>query len=448
MMQVVDFQRVDALLRHLSAALAARAVYGDEHRRAKSSEREFLSALRGYLQSAPGDEFALGIRTGRFTCDGLVIGETSGLIRMASALESRGFTAIHFGKETDDQGVARLLAWALDKNAGEPARLPGIRLVRGDGDQHDDGAASDPFESFRVPAAIYGSAHALVGKIMDGATDGQIDFGEVMAVSQWTAEETFRIGANILSPVQILRNEPYTYRHSVNVFLITAAMMQPIAADPQELSRWVRAALLHDIGKCRLPHSVLYKDGTLDENERRLVQRHPELGVQVLMECGEMDPIVLEAAYCHHMRDDGLGYPEVGTPPITPGPVTRVIQVADMFEAIVAERPYKRAKPVDEAIRIIRGTPGLQSREQAVCLLEKTVVNTPAGAEVELEGSERGLVLGTDPTEVLVCWDKNGRPLDEPYRLDAEGTDARIVSVGLHACMPEGLEFPRGDNNG
>ena len=165
-------------------------------------------------------------------------------------------------------------------------------------------------------------------------------------------------------------------------------------------------------------------------------------GVQVLIECGELDPLVLETAYCHHMRDDGSGYP-AANPPIEPGPITRVIAVADMFEAIVSERPYKKARPVAEAIRIIRETPGLKKSQQAIHLLEKTIAETPAGAEVELATGERGLVLGTDPTEVLICWDEHGRPIDDPQKRKLDDKTA-VVKVGLHAEKPPALNEREG----
>lgn len=444
-MQVVDFERVDGVLRHLSAALSARWIYGTDHRRASESCREFLQALQTHLaREKESDRFALGIRSGRLTYDGLFAGESSGLIRFASELQHRGFVGIAFSGEVTGKSLSALLDWVLlGEEAPESATFTGVELALGDGDpaEEDEGAVEDPFEPFRLPQLVYGSVHGLLDRLMTGASRGEIDFGDVLAVSRWSAEEAFKRGPLILSPLQILRNDPYTYRHSVNVFLIAAAMLQPIAKDPEELSRWIRAALLHDVGKCRVPKSLLHKKGQLSEEEMGVIRRHPEFGVQILLECGELDPLVLEAAYCHHMRDEGHGYPD-SRPPIRPGPITRVIQIADMFEAIVSERPYKRARPVSEAIRTIRETPGLDSAIEAIELLEKTIAETPAGAEVELTTGERGLVIGADPVEILVCWDKDGSALAEPLRMVVD--DSAIATVGLHADKPAALHAPEG----
>lgn len=434
-MQVVDFERVDALLRHLSGALAARWIYGGDHRRSSDARSDFVRTLRRYIRTERDvDRFTLGIRSGRFTFDGLVASETSGLVRFASELERRGFTAISFAKETDEKSLALLFDWILSEGE-EPGQIDGIELSRGAEDAVE--ASDDPFEPFRVPLTVYSSVHSLLDRLMHSAQNGELDFNDIMAVSRWSAEEAFKVGPMLLSPIQILRSDPYTYRHSVNVFLITAAMLQPIAADPEELSRWVRAALLHDIGKSRVPGEILHKRGALTDEEMDLVRLHPEYGVQVLIECGELDPLVLETAYCHHMRDDGSGYP-VANPPIEPGPITRVIAVADIFEAIVSERPYKKARPVAEAIEIIRTSPGLLKSQQAIHLLENTIGDPPAGAEVELATGERGLVLGTEPTDVLICWDEHGEPLDDPQKRRIEDPES-VVAVGLHAEKPPAL---------
>jgi len=443
-MQIVDFERVDGVLRHLSAALSARWIYGVEHRRASDSRRDFLKSLHAYLaRERDADRFTLGIRSGRLTYDGLFAGESSGLIRFASELERRGFAGIAFSDRVSEKSLSALLDWILQGEAGDKT-FEGIELAKGsrdDQDNEDEGVNQDPFEPFRLPQLVYGSVHGLLDRLMTGAARGEIDFGDVLAVSRWSAEEAFKRGPLILSPLQILRSEPYTYRHSVNVFLITAAMLQPIAKDPEELSRWIRAALLHDVGKCRIPTSLLHKKARLSDEEMGIIRRHPEFGVQVLIECGELDPLVLEAAYCHHMRDEGQGYPD-SSPPIRPGPITKVIQVADMFEAIVAERPYKRARPVAEAIRLIRETPGLESAIDAIELLEKTIAETPAGAEIELTTGERGLVIGTDPVDMLVCWDRDGKALAEPVKMVVD--DSAIATVGLHAEKPAALQAPEG----
>ena len=85
----------------------------------------------------------------------------------------------------------------------------------------------------------------------------------------------------------------------------------------------------------------------ITEEEFAVMRRHPELGAQLLASYPELDPIDIEVAYCHHMRDENLGYPNPAFP-VKPGPVTAVVQVADMFEALTAHHDGYAVAPVNE----------------------------------------------------------------------------------------------------
>ena len=133
-------------------------------------------------------------------------------------------------------------------------------------------------------------------------------------------------------------------------------------------------------------------------------------------------PLAVEVAYCHHMRDDGLGYP-VPALPILPGPITNIIQVADMFEALTAHRPYHQPLSAEEAVGCILSTKGMQSKRAALGLLLQRLTNSPPGSEVTLRSGERCLVIRSfadrpDHPLVRVLANPDGTPVAEPHDID------------------------------
>ncbi|MEX0863287.1 MAG: HD domain-containing phosphohydrolase [Acidimicrobiia bacterium] len=124
-----------------------------------------------------------------------------------------------------------------------------------------------------------------------------------------------------------------------------------------DLDRLALAGVLHDVGKIHLDPGILGKPGPLDEEERELMRRHPELGFA--MTRNRMDPKVAEAILYHHERYDGRGYPfglAADAIPI----LSRIVLVADAFDAMTSLRAYQPALPVEFAVTEIRNNAGTQ----------------------------------------------------------------------------------------
>ncbi len=124
-----------------------------------------------------------------------------------------------------------------------------------------------------------------------------------------------------------------------------------------DLDRLALAGVLHDVGKIHLDPGILGKPGPLDENERELMQRHPELGFA--MTRNRLDPKVAEAILYHHERFDGRGYP-FGLAGSEIPILSRIVLVADAFDAMTSTRSYQPALPVSFAVNEIRKHTGTQ----------------------------------------------------------------------------------------
>lgn len=145
---------------------------------------------------------------------------------------------------------------------------------------------------------------------------------------------------------------PFTAGHSDRVSLFADLIAEELGYAP-ERRRWLkRAALLHDIGKLGVSNSILDKNGKPDEEEWAEIRRHPELGRQILSKISVFSDMV-RIAGDHHERLDGGGYPN-GLSDSMINLDTRIVTVADIFDALTADRPYRKALSVHAAFEIMQ----------------------------------------------------------------------------------------------
>jgi putative nucleotidyltransferase with HDIG domain len=167
------------------------------------------------------------------------------------------------------------------------------------------------------------------------------------------SQDTFVQTLTTLAEAVDLR-DPYTAGHSRRVAIYSRQLAKNLGLSRHDVEQIEHAALLHDIGKVGVPDSVLFKNGSLDEEERALIRRHPVIGAGLI----EGIPTMCEIRPCilhHHERVDGKGYPDglIGDQ-IPLG--ARIIAVADTFDAITTDRPYRRGLTSEQAvIELLRG---------------------------------------------------------------------------------------------
>jgi putative nucleotidyltransferase with HDIG domain len=161
---------------------------------------------------------------------------------------------------------------------------------------------------------------------------------------------------------------PYTARHSAGVAEIAEGIAATIGLDGATRGLLRRAALLHDIGKLGVSNRILDKRGSLTSGEWGAVRRHPRLSLVILRGVPALADVA-RLAVMHHERLDGSGYPYGMTSAELDMPA-RILQVADVAEALTAERPYRAALPVDDVLCIMRAEAGTRLDAQAFAALE------------------------------------------------------------------------------
>jgi HD-GYP domain-containing protein (c-di-GMP phosphodiesterase class II) len=139
------------------------------------------------------------------------------------------------------------------------------------------------------------------------------------------------------------------------------------AQDEQFLESLYIASLLHDIGKIGISEAILNKEGPLTPEERKIIQDHAIIGVKILEPIKELGEAILGVKY-HHEWYDGSGYPE-GLKGEQIPLIASIIAVADAFDAMTIDRPYRRARTTEEAIQEIKKQSGKQFDSQIACVL-------------------------------------------------------------------------------
>jgi len=219
-------------------------------------------------------------------------------------------------------------------------------------------------------------------------------------VDQVLADETSLVGLTTLRDY-----DDYTFTHSVNVCIFSVALGKKIGLNKLQLYDLGMAALFHDVGKSRVPLEVLNKDGSLNEEEWRIMQAHPWLGVLTLFGLrgyGEIPYRSMIGTYEHHMKIDLTGYPK-SIRPRRMSIFSKVIAVADGFDAATSRRAYQTSPlQPDEVLREMWENP----RRGYEPILVKAFINLigiyPAGTLVILDSYELAIVQGANPNVEFV----------------------------------------------
>src|SRR5438128_12387017 len=155
--------------------------------------------------------------------------------------------------------------------------------------------------------------------------------------------------------------------HNLRVARLCVHIGRQMSMSAYELRVLARAGLMHDIGKLAIPDEVLGKHAALDESEWNLIRTHPEMGLTLLDRPGQSSRETLAVLY-HHERLDGSGYPyglKAEAIPIE----ARIVAVADTFDALTSDRPYRKACTQAEARRVLTEEAGARLDARAVSAL-------------------------------------------------------------------------------
>jgi HD-GYP domain-containing protein (c-di-GMP phosphodiesterase class II) len=230
--------------------------------------------------------------------------------------------------------------------------------------------------------------------------------------------------------------------HCLTVAQVAARLVR---ADPDWRGRAlevVLAALVHDVGMLVIPAETFQSTGPLDDEQRRVLERHVYMGADRIARMVPNSAWLVEATQGHHERIDGTGYP-LGLRDLQVGPLARFLAVCDVYAAMCCARPHRVALETRTALAdtLLLAEQGTLDRFQAERLLQLTFY--PVGQVVELADGAVGLVVATHPGRrdlnglarpvVALLNDSQGHPLPVPQHLDLAECEGRSILRSLPA---------------
>lgn len=302
--------------------------------------------------------------------------------------------------------------------------------------------------------AAYLDGSRLIDQVLADVQHGRvIDTRACHSAVKRNLASMLRNESAMLWLIRLKNKDLYTSLHCLSVSIMAMGFGNHLGLQDDKLQLLGMAGLLHDVGKMRIDPEILNKPGKLTPQEFEVIKRHPVFGLEALRAQPGIPEAALHAAYGHHERLDGTGYP-LGSGPAQISYMTRIITIVDAFDAITSHRAYDCARPVQSAFEILRSASGRQFDEDLVSEFIRWLGAFPVGTLVELHTGEVAVVVEKHRQyqlrpRVVVLRDAAKQRCTPRYldlaqiTVDEEGTPYRISvglpdgSFGLHLAAPE-----------
>lgn len=219
----------------------------------------------------------------------------------------------------------------------------------------------------------------------------ECDIDGCKVVAEEMVEEIVSKGNLSLDLTDLRSYDDYTYAHSVNVAVYCGVIGMGLGLDEKDLGCLVMAALLHDLGKLQIPEEILNKPERLTPEEYFVMKSHARLSYEIISERWDISARIKEAVLHHHENVDGSGYPD-GLEGSEQTLFTKILHVADVYDALTSKRPYKEAYAPYEATEYLMGGCGILFDKEIVETLLLYVPLYPKGTRVMLSDGREGII--------------------------------------------------------
>jgi putative nucleotidyltransferase with HDIG domain len=371
--------------------------------------RELDELVRQHLRRGPVLE--IDVIDGEVRLDGVSFGTD----RQANAqaireLSDLGIDSIHIheGVEAEElRAVAEFLWQFKDTSSGDSLESQlsrrGIRhvslarLVRLDTrwrSQQWPDAPTGPLD----PA--YAESLALAEQTFETVAAGRrLDAMTIRSLVELLIYRVARSNAALGQILAVKQYENLTYCHSVIVAMLSLLIGKQIGLDDAALASLVEAALLHDIGKTKIPLDVVKKPGALEKRERKMMEAHTTFGAEILVQTEGLRPMTPIVALEHHRSVKGTGYPDLGD--AIPHVMSQIVSVADIYEAITGARTYQAPTLPERACLVLARLAGEKLNSALVKAFVSAITFFPLGSMVRTTRDELAIVVGINPTDPL-----------------------------------------------
>lgn len=369
----------DEAMKSLAAGVVARRLYFPEHPAVAACTRSAFDAFSKALAERSDLAFHL--------VEKRVLGPDGSLLSSADIRAGLFEPMVKLGRSSlsVSKGITLSEIQSLINTLGsESPELPALPHIRFGSAEVADGAPSRGEAEPPPPALELVAAYRTAWEPSEQSGSVRASDLEVAAAGVYAAV-TSAHGA-VLQLATLKSHDEYTYVHTINVALLAAALAEACGLSVDQVHQITQAALMHDLGKRVIPLSILNKSGNLDENERRIMNRHPVEGARLLMGQPSIPDFATVVAFEHHMHLDGSGYPSRAKN-WKPNLAAQIVQQADVFDALRTHRPYRAAMSTEKASAILREGSGTKYDPSLVEVFVTRIANRSSPGLGDTKGS-------------------------------------------------------------
>ena len=294
-------------------------------------------------------------------------------------------------------------------------------------------------------AKVYSEARSLVGSLVGNVKMGKpIEVGPVKQLAEDISESLHANHNALLCLSQIREKDLYLLEHSINVGILMGVFVRYLGYERAAMQEMITGALLHDIGKIKVPYHVLNKPGKLNDSEWELMRKHVELGEEVLNTSAGISDVAKAVCAQHHEKLNGKGYPR-GLSAEQISVSGRLAAIVDIYDALTADRVYHQGRSPFEVMRLLSqmAKDGELDRELVYEFIRCMSVY-PVGTLVEIDTGRLAVVVQSNERQadkplLKQFYNLRFRHYEAPRFVDLAGTDTRIVRV--HDPREYGIEI-------
>jgi HD-GYP domain-containing protein (c-di-GMP phosphodiesterase class II) len=267
---------------------------------------------------------------------------------------------------------------------------------------------------------------AKAGKMIDRAMVREV-------VTKLVEETILKHESSLLNLMDIRSHDKYTFSHSINVCTLATLIGIKQRLKRKELEDLALGALLHDIGKIMIRQEILEKPGRLTPNEFEEIKKHPIYSYNILSREEDISEVPRAVAYAHHERYDGRGYPRKLVGDEIPQ-LAVVTSLADVYDALTTDRPYRKSLLPYDAMRIIISQTYSDFDVDVVRAFLRAMSIYPLGSLVRLNTKEVGLIIKVNERAIVrptirILIDSNGElvPFSKVKDIDLTKDTSRFI---------------------
>lgn len=268
------------------------------------------------------------------------------------------------------------------------------------GDEASPPTLEELAEDLFVAVETKSTAVQSVASIFDQVeSSGVVDISLAQEATLSLLESVREDPGAMLTLTQLKNVDEYTFTHCVNVgiFALHIAIAAGYAEHVEDIGV---GALLHDVGKTRIPLSIVNKPGPLDYNERLIINQHSGFGYEILQKSGFTNPIALSIVLDHHEYPNGTGYPN-GKSGKELSPFAMIACIADVYDALTTDRPYRKAMSPRDALLLMNHNMAPLFDPKLLRIFTTSIGYFPVGSSVELNDNQIGVVVKNNVADPL-----------------------------------------------